>query len=198
MANVLGKLFSDIAKAIRNKTGESEEVKMKPTEFPEKIGEIITGASNVCVSSGFFEIPEGVGSTYTVTHNLGVTPDIAIILAYDDPVINNNTTHASMGGILCSKKLVEFIYKKQGTVPLGFIYAKNKSYEDYIWKMELSSAETHMDYDEMLSNSNFLGPFIRAMSGFSEITETTFTLGEENYPIAAGRKFFYTLYGNVV
>ena len=36
MANVLGELFGDIASAIREKTGDAE--KMKPADFPEKIG----------------------------------------------------------------------------------------------------------------------------------------------------------------
>lgn len=36
MANVLGELFSDIANAIREKTGETD-TKMKPIDFPEKI-----------------------------------------------------------------------------------------------------------------------------------------------------------------
>lgn len=38
MANVLGKLFGDIADAIREKTGDTAT--MKPAEFPEKIGGI--------------------------------------------------------------------------------------------------------------------------------------------------------------
>lgn len=38
MANVLGTLFGDIAKAIREKTGDT--AKMKPAEFPEKISAI--------------------------------------------------------------------------------------------------------------------------------------------------------------
>jgi hypothetical protein len=42
--NVLGTLFSDIADAIRSKTGSTET--MKPAEFPEQINNI-EGSSNV-------------------------------------------------------------------------------------------------------------------------------------------------------
>lgn len=42
MANVLGTLFQDIAAAIREKTGESAELKMKPIRFPDKIRAIVT------------------------------------------------------------------------------------------------------------------------------------------------------------
>ena len=45
MANALGKLFGDIAEAIRAKTGE--EGTMKPAEFPAKIGEIEGTSSDV-------------------------------------------------------------------------------------------------------------------------------------------------------
>lgn len=41
MSNVLGELFQDIANAIRTKTGSSGT--MKPSEFPERILQIITG-----------------------------------------------------------------------------------------------------------------------------------------------------------
>ena len=37
MANALKTLFQDIATAIRNQTGEGDDVKMKPADFPDKI-----------------------------------------------------------------------------------------------------------------------------------------------------------------
>lgn len=43
MANALGKLFGDIASAIKIKRGEPETVKYKPAEFPSKISEISVG-----------------------------------------------------------------------------------------------------------------------------------------------------------
>ena len=53
MANVLGELFSDIAGAIRDLTGESSSVKRKPTEFAEKIREVAeNGGSSGSDTSG--------------------------------------------------------------------------------------------------------------------------------------------------
>lgn len=46
MANVLGQLFGDIAGAIRDMTGESPDVKMKPAEFPQKIRGINAGSGD--------------------------------------------------------------------------------------------------------------------------------------------------------
>lgn len=51
MANVLGELFSDIAGAIRDLTGESSSVKRKPTEFAGKIREVAEnggGSADFC------------------------------------------------------------------------------------------------------------------------------------------------------
>ena len=44
MANVLGELFSEIANAIREKTGDTAT--MKPAEFPAKISSITVGGSS--------------------------------------------------------------------------------------------------------------------------------------------------------
>lgn len=77
--NVLGALFTDIANAIRTKTGGTG--KMVPATFPEKILEIPTGGSagvaNIKYASGKVEILEdGSGK---ITHNLGVVPDIIFV-----------------------------------------------------------------------------------------------------------------------
>lgn len=49
MANVLGELFSDIAQAIRGKTGDTAT--MKPAEFPAKIMSISQGVDTVEIDS---------------------------------------------------------------------------------------------------------------------------------------------------
>lgn len=51
MANVLATLFKDIANAIRDKTGESDEVLIKPKEFPQKIMDISVGGGGDDVDS---------------------------------------------------------------------------------------------------------------------------------------------------
>ena len=47
MANVLGKLFNDIANSIRNKTGNTETI--KPIDFPAQIDSIMGGGAEGCV-----------------------------------------------------------------------------------------------------------------------------------------------------
>lgn len=47
MANVLGKLFNDIANSIRNKTGNTETI--KPIDFPAQIDSITGGGVEGCV-----------------------------------------------------------------------------------------------------------------------------------------------------
>ena len=77
MANALGGLFSDIAAAIRSKTGE--EGSMKPTDFPEKINNISVRDLSllpIAMVSGEFEPDAPV---YTFEHNLGRVPDILIV-----------------------------------------------------------------------------------------------------------------------
>ena len=47
MANILGKLFNDIANSIRNKTGNTETI--KPIDFPAQIDSITGGGAEGCV-----------------------------------------------------------------------------------------------------------------------------------------------------
>ena len=78
MSNVLGTLFGDIAEAIRSKTGEAGT--MKPAEFPDKIAGISVGGTG---GDGEWVIASGTvdanGATQTVTHGLGVIPDIVTV-----------------------------------------------------------------------------------------------------------------------
>lgn len=80
MNNVLGSLFGDIAEAIRSKTGEAGT--MKPAEFPDKIAGISVGGGSG--GDGEWVIAKGTvdanGATQTVTHGLGVIPDIVTVM----------------------------------------------------------------------------------------------------------------------
>lgn len=99
MANVLAKLFGDIAAAIREKTGD--EGTMKPIEFPNEIRAIVTGGGDSGESGGGSSGGESGGSgstdvrevwlsesgyftpeemTYTVEHHLGKMPDIVFLI----------------------------------------------------------------------------------------------------------------------
>jgi hypothetical protein len=94
MANVLSTLFSDIAGAIRSKSGETTS--MKPMDFPNKILEISSGSMlpvSVKYSSGSIETGE-VADTLTIEHGLGVTPDFAYVS------INGGATVGTGNGII--------------------------------------------------------------------------------------------------
>lgn len=100
MANVLGNLFSDIADAIRAKTGGTDT--MKPAEFPEQILSISgnSGSSEsdewVC-ESGTFTPTKNIE---TITHKLGKIPDIFYVkmnISFDRPTGSNNTLICMFG-----------------------------------------------------------------------------------------------------
>ena len=78
MSNVLGNLFEEIANAIREKTGGTGT--MKPAEFPAEIASIVTGgggnAGEWVMATGDFAPTSEVA---TISHGLGVVPDIAFI-----------------------------------------------------------------------------------------------------------------------
>ena len=105
MANVLGTLFGEIANAIREKSGESGT--MKPAEFPDKIAQIVTGGG-----SGELKYKNGTVSASnmsditTISHGLGVVPDMIAIYISEPPVENkvflaigfSTAMHAILGG----------------------------------------------------------------------------------------------------
>ena len=79
MANALGTLFSDIANAIRNKTGTT--AKMSPNDFPIHINSIVAGSGGT--SGGEWKFASGTatstGSAMTIRHELGAVPDIIFV-----------------------------------------------------------------------------------------------------------------------
>ena len=97
MANALGKLFGDIASAIKIKRGEPETVTYKPAEFPKKISEISVGNDDdiEAIEDALDAINgEVIGETlYTVTF-IGVNGEtLCKVPVYeedncDDPVSN--------------------------------------------------------------------------------------------------------------
>jgi hypothetical protein len=78
MANVLGTLFSDIATAIRNKTGTTN--KMSPKDFPVYINNIVVNGGGGENENKQWKFASGTaistGGAMTITHNLGSIPDI--------------------------------------------------------------------------------------------------------------------------
>ena len=82
MSTALGELFTNIASAIRDKTGDTAT--MKPMEFPEKIEgiELSSSGGNLKVANGTF-LGVGTSGDAVVNHNLGIIPDIVIIADAD-------------------------------------------------------------------------------------------------------------------
>lgn len=80
MANVLATLFTDIANAIRNKTGTT--AKMSPNDFPIQINNIVVGGDGDG-SDKQWKFARGeitsTGGAMTITHNLGAIPDIVYV-----------------------------------------------------------------------------------------------------------------------
>lgn len=103
MANVLGTLFSDIANAIRNKTGTT--AKMIPNDFPIHINSIVVGSGGT--SGGEWKFASGTltstGGAMTINHGLGAIPDII----YVSPARNIKDTAAYIGGLQFSNAMIE-------------------------------------------------------------------------------------------
>lgn len=132
--SALGNLFSDIAGAIREKTGETGT--MKPAQFPEKILGIETVSSSsdsLTYKSGSFE---GNGGKLTINHNMGFIPDMILVflqalstnkaaiiyaIGYSSPMLE-----ALGGGYLCpsvgSNTSISLDYGFEGASSKGNTY----------------------------------------------------------------------------
>lgn len=108
MANVLGTLFSDIANAIRNKTGTTE--KIAPKDFPIQINNIVVGGGTAegewKFASGELTATEG---TMTITHELGSIPDIIYVRAKPAQDDINSETNLWLGAIQFSNAMIKAI-----------------------------------------------------------------------------------------
>ena len=138
MANALATLFGDIAAAIKAKNGE-EGVKYKPIEFPAKIASIPEAKdTKLTVRSGMY-IPDSL-NTVTITHNLGVLPDVVIVFLakLEETVTLTGATNA-VGGQICYSSeamadgAVGYVYNLMGSNVdvMGYsIYDENKDLND--------------------------------------------------------------------
>lgn len=105
MSNVLGNLFGEIAEAIRAKTGGTDT--MKPAEFPAEIAAIPTGggggnAGEWVMATGDF-VP--TSEVVTISHGLGVVPDIAFIAVQIGGAITGATRQVLVSSFGVSQRL---------------------------------------------------------------------------------------------
>lgn len=102
MANALKQLFIDIADAIRAKTGNTS--KIVPANFPSEISNIVVGGGDSNNAEWKFAsgTTTGTGSTLTITHGLGVVPDIIYV-----SVANTAGSTQLIGGIGFSSAFTE-------------------------------------------------------------------------------------------
>lgn len=152
--SVLGDLFADIAAAIRGKTGETGT--MKPAEFPEKIGEIVTGAPpSIKFASGAIE---PTASVETVEHGLGVMPDIVFVCLRSGVV--------------------------QKTLTLVYAYGVSDAFKALITSSEVAGGAVASKAATVSDVRNTIDSGRSACATYGMIrdaTTTTFTVGGEQY-----------------
>ncbi len=128
MSNVLGSLFQDIADAIRAKTGGTGT--MKPAEFPAEIASIVTGggggnAGEWVMATGQFTPTSDIE---TITHGLGVVPDIAFVAMQTSTQLEGTTAQVLMSAIGFSSRFADGLTLTEGSqLSLGSMFFLNTS-----------------------------------------------------------------------
>lgn len=79
-----------IANAIREKTGTTGAM------LPAEMAALIQGITGGKIAYGSLTLPEKTGAL-TITHDLGVTPDIVYIAQTDDATVSSNTQVVTTG-----------------------------------------------------------------------------------------------------
>lgn len=102
MSNVVATLFTDIADAIRSKTGGTN--KIAPANFPTEISNIVVGRDSGDTEWKFASgTSTSTGGTLTIAHNLGAVPDIIYAVSSSD----TSGTVSYLGGIGFSDAMIE-------------------------------------------------------------------------------------------
>ena len=127
MSNVLGNLFGEIANAIRAKTGGTDT--MKPAEFPAEIAAIPTGggsdAGEWVMATGQFTPTSDIE---TITHGLGVVPDIAFVAMQTSTQLEGTTAQVLMSAIGFSSRFADGLTLTEGSqLSLGSMFFLNTS-----------------------------------------------------------------------
>ena len=171
--SVLGNLFSDIATAIRSKTGEDGT--MKPAQFPAKIAALVVagGESGLKITTGEFT-PQTSGNT--VEHNLGVIPDAIVIFPTEPTPAYTSSTEAIQGTYGFSAA----VGSKTGMGSLCYMNSGGS----------LGSSSMYIDDPDMQDA-------LKAMGIPREPTATQFKVGGGTYGYAAGKKHRWIAFGNL-
>ena len=170
MANALGTLFKDIANAIRGKTGNTAT--MKPADFPSAIAGIVTGGAMTGTWISKHGSFTATSEIQTVTHNLGVVPDIVIITAAHAPGARNLI--ASYG---LSQRILD-----SGTITVPpTVYLGN----------EFGTIVTHtpnysVDSTGEMDSDGFYKNAVR------EATAISFKAGGEHITLSVGESYYYS------
>lgn len=168
MVNVLGTLFSDIATAIRNKTGDTAT--MKPAEFPAKIDSIVTGAVKTWkVEEGEFT---STATARTIQHNLGVTPDMVIVAISDPP-------SAGGGAIIFAFGLPNAVISATGGNITNTIVGASAS----------------LTYNKGIDDSNNM---MESYGMIRDATTTEFTVGGGNCPLENGKQYVWYAISGII
>lgn len=194
MANALGKLFADIADAIRTKTGETG--KMKPIEFPTEILNIACGSSDVRVDMGqvTFTSSDIVNGVATFEHNLGVMPDYILFFALDSPHVTSSDPYYFMGFAGGSKALADRVVELNPDIEsTGFLCGRSIAYPEYADRDYTFVFPTNKEFNIeswIKSTAGFLGSLY-------SVTVNDISFGAANSPMKPNREFFYALIGNL-
>lgn len=175
-SNVLAALFSDIANAIRTKTGGTD--KMAPAAFPENILGIEGGGSvdlsNVKIASGTHT--GSASGQETITHNLGVMPDIIFMTYATLGNISDYNVSAYMSGISFSS---EFVKATNGVNQSRLLLYNTANGALAYWLNEC------LDADE------------DSLGGICGATPNTFNAGNENYGLIT-KSYYWLAIGGLV
>lgn len=167
---IKGSTLTGIAEAIRSKTGGNDPIKV--ADMAAQIAAIVAGGSDktpVLVKDSF----EATAKSQTITHTLGVVPDVAILFM-------TNTTSSSGIAVAC----------------VGFSEALNNAIGSITNNVYLVTASGSMamsagvSIESTSTNANMYG-------AFHNVTAESFTVGGSSYGLLSGATYAYFLLGGL-
>lgn len=183
--NVLGVLFSDIADAIRGKTGDTAT--MKPAEFPEKISGIETGNSGGNSADGVWYVASDsftpTTKSWTVSHNIGVIPELIVVYIGATPQAN-----CLLFGVGFSENMMSAFAEGSSNIP-GFVCMLGSS----------GGTTTSMSFTPIEANGAYNSFSGSDLGVIRNATATSFTVGGGtssfiNSGLLTGKTYYWKAY----